>query len=130
MIADSSALLAILFEEPEESRMTMAILASTSRSISAATLLEAAMVFEGQVGPRGAVELDALVGSLGLQVLPFTATQAVIARQAFRSYGKGKHPARLNFGDCMAYALAKERGEPLMFKGADFPQTDVGIATY
>lgn len=110
--------------------MSATVLTSHSRSISAATLLEASMVFEGRVGHRGAAELDQLIASLGIAVIPFTQSQAALAREAFRRFGKGRHPARLNFGDCIAYALAKERGEPLLFKGDDFSQTDIEAAIY
>jgi len=75
-------------------------------------------------------EVDRLVASLMLQVEPFTAEQAMLAREAFLRFGKGRHAARLNFGDCIAYALAKERGEPLLFKGDDFSKTDIEAARY
>ncbi len=110
--------------------MTTAILAGASRLISAPTLLETAMVIEGRIGERGAAELDRLIASLALGITSFTPAQASTAREAFRRYGKRRHPAQLNFGDCMAYALAKERGEPLLFKGNDFSQTDIEAAPY
>ena len=110
--------------------MSAAVLSVHSRSISAATLLETTMVFEARVGNRGAADLDQLIANLSLEVVPFTPSQAALARDAFRRFGKGRHSARLNFGDCFAYALAKERGEPLLFKGDDFSRTDIEAAAY
>ena len=131
MILDSSALLAILNGEPERDRMTAAIFAADSCSVSAPTLLETAMVAEGKAGDRGRDELDNLLEELDLRIEPFTAEHFVVARQAFRRYGKGqRHPAQLNFGDCIAYALSKATGEPLLFKGDDFAQTDIAVAEY
>lgn len=130
MIIDSSALLAILLVEPEEKQLSATILRAPVRVISAATLLESAMVFEARVGSHGATELDDFLTTIDASVVPFTASQAALARQAFRQFGKDRHPARLNFGDCISYALAKERGEPLLFKGGDFSQTDIDAAPY
>jgi ribonuclease VapC len=87
--------------------------------------LEAAIVVETRRGPAGAEKLDQFLKSARVQVAPVTEEQAVIARLAFRVYGKGRHPAALNFGDCFAYALAQSTSEPLLFKGGDFAQTDV-----
>ena len=130
MIVDSSALLTILLNEPEERRISVAILGALSRSISAATLLETAMAFESRAGAQAVAELDRLVIQLNLEIVSFTANQAQIAREAFRRYGKGRHAARLNFGDCIAYALAKDWGEPLLFKGDDFSKTDIEAVPY
>lgn len=130
MILDSSALIAVLLKEAEERRITAAILAAPSCFISAPTLLETAIMFERRIGDQGAAELDRLVASLAIGITPFTPAQAAIARQAFRRFGKGRHSAQLNFGDCFAYALAKDRGEPLLFKGSDFSQTDIAAAPY
>jgi len=131
VIVDSSALLAILRSEAEATRMTDCILASDSRLMASANLLEAAMVAEARGGTKGAAELDTLVSNLGLLIAPFTEEHVGLARQAFRRFGKGQgHPARLNFGDCIAYALAKARGEPLLFKGNDFSRTDIEVAAY
>jgi ribonuclease VapC len=130
MIVDSSALLALLMKEPERDRLGAAIAVASGRRISAATLLEAAIVSEGRAGGLGGAELDSLVAQLKLQTVDFTAEHGRLAREAFRRFGKGRHPARLNFGDCMAYALAKERGEPLLFKGDDFSQTDIETVPY
>ena len=110
--------------------MSRAILSHGSPAISTATLLEASMVFETRAGEAGAGELDSLITDLELEISPFSLAQSVIAREAFRRFGKGRHPARLNFGDCMAYALAKDRSKPLLFKGDDFAKTDIEVAAY
>jgi ribonuclease VapC len=130
VIADSSALLAILLEEPEGHRFDVAMLRSLVCQISSATFLETSMILQSRRGPDGIRDLDLLILRFGIEVLPFTESQAQIARSAFERYGKGRHPAALNFGDCMAYALAKEGGEELLFKGTDFGQTDIAIAAY
>ena len=130
MIVDTSALLAMLMKEPERDRLSSAIAVAGESRISSATLLEAGIVVEAKAGEKGAAALDELVTELKLQVVSFTAEHAALARQAFRRFGKGRHPARLNFGDCFAYALAKQRAEPLLFKGEDFSQTDIDVAAY
>lgn len=130
MIIDSSALLAILKGEPERDRMTAAILKADGRSASAPTILETSIVIEGQTGERGRTDLDELLNELDIFIEPFTKAQLDLARQAYRQFGKGHHPARLNFGDCIVYSLAKETGEPLLFKGDDFAQTDIVAASY
>jgi ribonuclease VapC len=83
------------------------------------------MVMEGRLGQAGAHDLDRLVAEVPIQVLPFDSAQAMLAREGFRLFGKGRHPAGLNFGDCLCYALARHRAEPLLFKGNDFSQTDI-----
>jgi ribonuclease VapC len=130
VIVDSSALLAILMKEPERDRLGHAMGLARQRRISAATLVEAAIAIETKTGAEGAADLDRLLADLNIQVVPFTAEQAALAREAFRRFGKGRHPARLNFGDCFAYALAKDKSEPLLFKGGDFPHTDIEPAAY
>lgn len=125
MVIDTSAIVAILFDEIDALALARAIEADPVRRISAATLLEAAIVVETRRGPAGAEKLDQFLKSAGVLVAPVTEEQAVIARLAFRVYGKGRHPAALNFGDCFAYALAQSTSEPLLFKGGDFAQTDV-----
>ena len=130
MIVDSSALLAVFRKEPEAKRISEAILGPEECWISSGNLFESAMVAEGRQGDVAAAEFDQLVSELELRILPFTAGQVSLAREAFRKYGKGRHPARLNFGACMAYALAKERGESLLFKGDDFSKTDIETAPY
>jgi len=116
--------------EPEAARLAAALEQDTHRIISAATLLEAGLVIEARYGAGGGRELDLLVAKAGLVIEPVTAEQADLAREAWRRFGKGRHTAGLNFGDCFSYALARTSGEPLLFKGDDFSQTDVAIAHY
>jgi ribonuclease VapC len=125
MVVDSSVLLAILRKEPEAARFTRAILRDSVRLISAANLLEAGIVIDNQAGPSAGRRLDAFIERARIGIEPVTEQQVRIARQAYLDFGRGNHPAGLNFGDCFAYALAKATGEPLLFKGADFEQTDV-----
>ena len=124
MILDSSALIAIVLGEAEATDLLTAIEGEPRRAISAATWLEAAIVAEGKA-PAAPAGLDYVLARIGPEIVPVTADQVRLAREAFRRFGKGRHPARLNFGDCFSYALARERGEPLLFKGDDFAQTDV-----
>jgi len=128
MVIDTSAIVAILFGESEATRLEGAIADDPVRLLSAANLLETALVVEGRLGEAGGRELDLLLHVAGLEVVSVTQAQVEIARRAFRRYGKGRHPARLNFGDCFAYGLAKSAGEPLLFKGDDFTHTDVEAA--
>jgi ribonuclease VapC len=128
VILDTSAIAAILFAEEEEDRFLDAMVGAPKLRISAATLVEATMVIEGRGGPEMADVIDALLLRVGAEVCPVTAETARIARDGWRRFGKGRHRARLNLGDCFAYALAQERGEPLLFKGDDFAQTDVKAA--
>jgi ribonuclease VapC len=125
MVVDSSALIAILFEEPDESQYYYAIANSTVRQLSAATFLETSMVMLRQTTGEGTAALDSLIDHLKIEIIPVDHHQALLAREAFRRFGKGRHPAGLNFGDCFSYALAKQTGESLLFKGNDFHQTDV-----
>jgi ribonuclease VapC len=127
MVIDTSALAAIFFNEPERDRFRDAITAAHTRLISAATLLETGMVIEGRRGGAAGREFDLFVVRASLQVVPVDAEQADIARSAWRKYGKGRHAAGLNFGDCFSYALAKSTGEPLLAKGTDFPSTDIAV---
>lgn len=124
MILDSSAVLAMLFGEPEAAALAEAAEQATERAISAASWLEAAMVADNRSAVASA-EFAGLMARLDLEIVPFTASQAVVAREAHRRYGKGRHKAGLNLGDCFAYALAKERGQALLFKGDDFAATDI-----
>jgi ribonuclease VapC len=128
MVIDTSALVAILQDEPERRAFNEAIEAAPSCRISAATLVEASIVFEARHGADGVRELDLFVAAAAIQIVPVDAEQALAARDAFRRYGKGRHAAGLNFGDCFSYALAQVLGEPLLFKGTDFPRTDVAAA--
>ena len=130
MIIDSSALVAILRYEPEAELMTRSIASAARRVVSACNLLEASIVMEGRFGEAGGRDLDLFLAKLRIEIAPFTPDHAGIARRAFRLFGKGRHPAGLNFGDCCAYALAKETGEPLLFKGDDFSRTDIAAAPY
>lgn len=131
MIIDTSALLAILLQEPEAERFARAIAGAARRLLSAATLLETGIVLQARYGDEGGRDLDLLVLKLGIEIAPVTERQAGIARRAYRRYGKGqRHPAGLNFGDCFAYALATDTGEPLLFKEEDFALTDVEQAAY
>jgi ribonuclease VapC len=125
MIVDTSALLAVFFEEPEAESLARAIAGAEVSRISAANLLEAGIVADSQTDARTGRQLDALVANFHLRIEPVAEAQVRIARQAYLDFGRGNHPAKLNFGDCFAYALAKATGEPLLFKGNDFAQTDV-----
>ena len=128
MIVDSSAILAILFAEPDAADFAAAISAADSCRISAATFVEVAVVVEAQTNGHGSGKLDALLRRAGFAIEPVTEEQAHLARQAYRDFGKGRHPAGLNFGDCFSYALAKVSGEALLFKGRDFSKTDIESA--
>lgn len=125
MVIDSSALLAILFDEDGAEALEEAIEADPVRLMSAASVLETAIVVEARLGDPGGRELDLLLHKAGIDISAVTSDQVEVARHAFRKFGKGRHPAGLNFGDCFSYALSKSSGEPLLFKGDDFPQSDV-----
>jgi ribonuclease VapC len=122
MIIDTSALIAILRDEPEAREFAIAIADADRRRISAANYLETAIVIDGSRDPIASRSFDDLLREAEIGIEPVTAEQATVARAAYRDFGRGSgHPARLNFGDCFAYALAKIAGEPLLFKGDDFP---------
>ncbi|MBR7744371.1 type II toxin-antitoxin system VapC family toxin [Phycicoccus sp. BSK3Z-2] len=126
MIVDSSALVAIALGEDEREPFVSAILAAERPRISAGSLLETYIVLDGRRSPVASRRVDDLLEALGLLVEPVTAAQVAIGRAAYRDFGRGSgHPAGLNVGDCFAYALARETGEPLLFKGDDFGHTDV-----
>lgn len=126
MIIDTSALIAILRDEPEAQFCAEAIENAAQRRLSAANFLEAAAVIDGSRDPVASRRFDELIAEAGIIIEPVTEAQARVAREAYRDFGKGSgHPAQLNFGDCFAYALAKYRGEPLLFKGDDFVHTDI-----
>jgi len=129
VIIDTSALVAILFEEPERRRFVEAIAAAKQRRLGAAGLVELTMVLARKVGSEAGMECDRFLRDSGIVVEPVTREHAILARQAFLDFGKGRRPAGLNFGDCFSYALAKATGEPLLFKGNDFSQTDLAFAT-
>lgn len=128
MVIDTSALVAILCDEPEAALFEAALEQDTTRLISAATLLETSIVIEARFGEVGGRELDLLIHKAQIAVEPFDQEQTEIAREAYRTYGKERHPAALNYGDCFAYALSVVRGEPLLYKGDDYSKTDVKSA--
>jgi ribonuclease VapC len=125
MVIDTSALLAIIRDEPEKLSFVEAIELAESRRLSAASLVEVSLVVVGRFGPEHLPELDLLLHRCAIEVAPVDREQAMLARGAFVIYGKGRHPAGLNYGDCFAYALARFHGEPLLWKGNDFGATDV-----
>ena len=128
MIIDTSAVLAILLREPDSSRYEHKIAAAWPRRMSAVALLEATMVVEGRGGTESGNDLDAFLKRTRIELVPVMPEHVASARQAWRRFGKGNHPAALNFGDCFAYALAAVTGEPLLFKGRDFALTDIEAA--
>lgn len=125
MVVDTSALLAILCDEPERRPFNEAVEAAESVALSAASFLETSIVIEARFGAEGIRDLDHFLSLAGVEIREVDAEQAYVARRAFTEFGKGRHPAGLNFGDCFSYALAKVRGERLLFKGNDFPKTDI-----
>ncbi len=129
MTLDTSAVLAVLQDESERPAFVSLIEQAPRRLISAVSVLEAAMVLEGRRGDDAGSDLDLFLHRASIETVPFDQEQLAVARTAFRRFGKGRHPAGLNFGDCAAYALAQSSGEPLLFKGTDFSATDVGRAT-
>jgi ribonuclease VapC len=130
MIIDTSALIALLEQEPEAERIAHALAATSERMLSAANLVETGIVIQVRRGDDGARDLDLLLAKLRVETVAVTAGQADIARKAFRRYGRGRHATNLNFGDCFAYALAKDKSAPLLFKGDHFARTDVSAAPY
>jgi ribonuclease VapC len=125
MIVDTSALVAILYRESEATAFAQRIHDAAVCRLSVASHVELAMVVESQLGPEGARQAEAFIRRAGIVIEPVTLQHGELARQAFLDFGKGRHKAGLNFGDCFAYALAKATGEPLLFKGNDFGQTDI-----
>ena len=123
MVIDTSALLAILQDEPERRSFNEAIEAAESRVMSVATYVEVSIVVESRHGAEGLRELDRFVDRAGIDLVGVDVGQGKIARDAFSRFGKGRHPAALNFGDCFAYALARALAQPLLFKGDDFSKT-------
>ena len=130
MIIDSSALVAILTSESDADVLEDALIASPARRISTVTYVEASIVMDSRNRPTTSHALDNFLQIAQIGIEPVTVQQARLAREAYRDYGKGRHKAGLNFGDCFAYALAKDKGEPLLFKGDDFRRTDVEVADY
>jgi ribonuclease VapC len=127
MIIDTSALLAILFDESDGPALLRRIAEAPIRLMSSANAVEAWIVADRHANPAKGPALDALLETLGIDIVPVTVQHARLARTAYHTYGKGRHPAGLNFGDCFAYALAKATDLPLLFKGDDFGQTDVPV---
>ena len=128
MIVDTSALLAVLFAEPDAERYATAIGGASTCRMSVAGYLEAAIVAESRGGAAAGYELDVFLERAGMELVPVTPDQARAARLAWRRFGKGNHPAGLDFGDCFSYALAEAVREPLLFKGDDFARTDIEAA--
>lgn len=125
MVVDTSALLAIFQNEPERRSFNEALEGADARRISAATFVEVSIVMEARHGAAGQRDLDLFLERAKIEIVDVDIEQAREARRAFARFGKGRHPAGLNFGDCFAYALAATLGEPLLFKGEDFSKTDV-----
>ncbi|CAN7187093.1 type II toxin-antitoxin system VapC family toxin [Pararhizobium sp. LjRoot235] len=128
MVIDTSAVVAIALNEPEATAFEQRIADDPVRLISAATVLEAAMVLETRLGEPGGSELDLWLHKVGIEIVAVEPDHADQARRAWRRYGGGRHPAGLNYGDCFSYALAALSGEPLLYKGHDFAQTDIRAA--
>jgi ribonuclease VapC len=125
LVLDTSAILAILQREPDAGKLVRTLEQYDTRRIASATLLETCMVLFSRYGDAGEREADIFVHRTGTQVIPVTLEHVDVARAAYRRFGKGRHPAALNYGDCFSYALAKSLGEPLLFVGTDFARTDV-----
>jgi ribonuclease VapC len=128
MILDTSAMVAILYREPEAYEFAQLIHDADLCRMSVATYLELSMVIENQLGPEGMRQAEAFLRRAGVVIEPVTLDHGDLARQAFLDFGKGRHKASLNYGDCFSYALAKATDEPLLFKGNDFSQTDIKAA--
>lgn len=128
IVVDTSALIAILRNEDDAARYARALVDAERCLMSAVSRLEAGMVLIGRGSLDAADDLDRLVQRVAIEVAPFDDEQAALAREAFSRYGKGRHPAALNLGDCASYALARSRGLPLLFKGNDFSRTDIAGA--
>lgn len=130
MIVDTSTIVAILSQETDARDFAEAIEEASQSRLSVANYFEAAIVLDSRRLPALSRRLDDFIRETGIVLEPVTIEQARLAREAYRDYGKGRHRGGLNFGDCFAYALAKEKAEPLLFKGDDFRNTDVEVAEY
>ena len=128
MIVDSSAVLAVLLHDTDARHYAGEIMTAMPCRMSVANVLEASIVVEGRGGAAAGHELDRFLENAAIELVPVTADHLDAARRAWRRFGKGNHPAALNFGDCFAYALADMAGEPLLFKGEDFARTDIAAA--
>ncbi|MCC5887488.1 MAG: type II toxin-antitoxin system VapC family toxin [Gammaproteobacteria bacterium] len=129
MVIDTSAIVAILLDETERRSFNEMIEAAERCLLSTASFVELSIVMEARAGPEGLRALDWFLDRAGIQIIPLDLEQANLARHAYGRFGKGRHTAALNMGDCFSYALAIATGEPLLFKGDDFPHTDVPVAT-
>ena len=127
MVVDSSAILSILLHESDARFFAKMLSVSPVNIMSAGNFLEVSIVIDNRRREIGLIDLDRLISAAGIDIVAVDRTQAVAARNAYRRYGRGRHSAGLNFGDCFAYALAKSTGEPLLFKGADFATTDIEV---
>ncbi len=125
MVLDTSAVVAILLREPDAERLARYLADAPVRLMSAVTRVELSFVIEGRYGVAGRTDLERLLADTRIEIAAVTAQQAEVAIDAFRRYGKGRHTAALNIGDCFAYALAKTTDLPLLFKGGDFARTDI-----
>ena len=125
MIVDASAALAILMAEPDAARFAGALMHTGQRTMSAFNWLEVALAVDRRGGPAARNEFESFFGRAGIEIVPVTHELAALARAAFGDWGMRRHRAALNMGDCIAYALARQRSEPLLFKGNDFSQTDI-----
>jgi len=130
MVIDTSAMIAILLNEAPADRLVAAVEADLTRLVSAATVVETSLVLLGRFGDAGDSQLDRLLRAMGAEVVPVGEEQVVLASDAALRFGRGRHPAALNFGDCFSYALAAARGERLLFVGDDFAKTDVEVCTW
>lgn len=130
MVIDTSAIIAMLAGEPPTDRLVSAVEGDLTRLVSAATVVEASLVLLGRYGEAAEPQLDRLLRGIGAEVVPVGEEQVVIARDAALRFGRGRHAAALNFGDCFSYALAVVRGEPLLFVGDDFARTDVEVCAW
>ena len=130
MVIDSSALVAVLTNEPEARVMAEAIASDSKRLVGAVSVLETGIVIEARYGPVGGRELDLLLHRCRIDIVPLSSEQVELAREAYRQFGKGNHPAGLNLGDCATYALSRSTGEPVLLKGQDFSQTDLRLVPY
>jgi ribonuclease VapC len=128
MIIDTSVMLAVLLEEPEAAAFTELLVRTADLRMSTATYVELVNACDRRVGPEAVAKAEQLIERTQIELVAFTVEQAQWARHARLTYGIGRHPAKLNFGDCFAYALAKTTGEQLLFKGDDFSQTDIAAA--
>jgi ribonuclease VapC len=125
MVLDTSAIIAILFDEPDAEVLERRIVDDPVRLVSAASVIEATIIIESRLGDAGGREFDLWLQRASIEIVPVDVEQTEMARRGWRRFGKGRHPASLNYGDCFSYALAVTRDEPLLFKGNDFARTDV-----